>query len=249
MSVEMVKCKLNGQFDIVLPKHRADRPEWYTEKGWERKRLDSMSKNIGEGDIVLYIGAEEGEMCALCQMWGAKVVMVEPNDKVWPNIKAIWDANKLDLPLEVYSGFCGAESSDNFVDGRYGMYNLKGEAVGEWPESAYGEVIHDHGFKELHDPDNIPIVKVDSIPVVPTVITMDVEGAEWEVLKGAEQTLKNYKPIIYLSLHPEFLFRIYEKYSYEVRQWIKELGYNEKLLEYEHEVHLVYWPIGTELAE
>jgi len=60
MSVEMVKCKLNGQFDIVLPKHRADRPEWYTEKGWERKRLDSMSKNIGEGDIVLYIEADSG---------------------------------------------------------------------------------------------------------------------------------------------------------------------------------------------
>lgn len=235
----MIPCKLNGQFDIILPKHRADRPEWYTKKGWERKRLESMSKNIGGGDIVLYIGAEEGEMCALCQIWGAKVIMVEPNDKVWPNIKAIWDANQLEPPLEIYSGFCGAENSENYISGRYGQ--------GQWPESASGEVIHDHGFKELHDADNIPVVKVDTIPVIPTVITMDVEGAEWEVLKGAERTLRDYKPIIYLSLHPEFLFRIYDKYSYEVRQWIKELGYNEELLEYEHEVHLVYWPKGTKL--
>ena len=44
---EMVSAKLNGKFDIILPKHRADRPEWYTEKGWERNRLDSMYENIG----------------------------------------------------------------------------------------------------------------------------------------------------------------------------------------------------------
>lgn len=39
---EMVKCKVNGQFEIVLPKHRADRPEWFTDKGWEKERLKMM---------------------------------------------------------------------------------------------------------------------------------------------------------------------------------------------------------------
>ena len=32
----MVKAKLNGEFEILLPKHRADRPEWYTKRGWEK---------------------------------------------------------------------------------------------------------------------------------------------------------------------------------------------------------------------
>ena len=31
---EMINAKLNNEFEMILPKHRADRPEWYTEKGW-----------------------------------------------------------------------------------------------------------------------------------------------------------------------------------------------------------------------
>jgi hypothetical protein len=26
---EMIKAMVNGEFEIILPKHRADRPEWY----------------------------------------------------------------------------------------------------------------------------------------------------------------------------------------------------------------------------
>jgi len=29
---KMIKATINGEFEIILPKHRADRPEWYTEK-------------------------------------------------------------------------------------------------------------------------------------------------------------------------------------------------------------------------
>ena len=56
---EMVKTVINGTFDIVLPKHRADRPEWYTDKGWERNRLMSMYNNIFDGDVMYYVGGEE----------------------------------------------------------------------------------------------------------------------------------------------------------------------------------------------
>ena len=68
---EMIKAIVNGEFEIMLPKHRADRPEWYQPHGWEKLRLKSMSENIGKGDVVYYVGAEEGEMPALCQMWGS----------------------------------------------------------------------------------------------------------------------------------------------------------------------------------
>lgn len=230
----MIKAKLNGEFEIILPKHRADRPEWYTDKGWEKKRLQSMHENLGKGDVIYYVGAEEGEMCALCQMWGAKVVMFEPNDKVWPNIKAIWEANKLELPLAVFSGFAANKTTPN------APLIVKG-----FPDSANGEVIHDHGFKELHDAGNIPQVKIDDLVELkevfpPTALTMDVEGAEWEVLQGAEETIKKYHPKIWLSLHPEFLFRIYGKYSYEVRRWLIDMGYKETLLDYQHEAHFFY---------
>lgn len=232
---EMVKALLNGEFEIILPKHRADRPEWYTEKGWEKARLKHIHSTTKKSDVVYYIGAEEGEMCALVAMWGAKVFMFEPNERVMPNMRAIWEANNLDMGDMFYPGFAG-----NDVKGSQNLWRI---------DEIKGDVIHDHGFKELRDPGDIPITTIDyQVEMmehqVPTMITMDVEGSEWEVLQGAENTLRKHKPRIYLSLHPEFLIDQYNKYSYEVRRWLIDMGYKETLLDYQHEVHLYYEHIG-----
>lgn len=233
---KMVGTLVNGRWPLLLPEHRAARPEWdIANGGWERERLDHMHSTTKRGDRVLYIGAEEADMCGLLALWGAQVFMVEPNELVWPNAKAIWTANGLTKPAGLFSGFCGVEDSDNWADGL---------SFGTWPECADGPVIGDHGFKELHDPGDRPIVTMDTLVStlrwVPDMISLDVEGAEWSVLKGAEKTLREHHPRIYLSLHPEFVYRLYGIYAAEVRQWIKDLGYRETLLSYEHEAHFVY---------
>lgn len=234
--VEMVKAKLNGEFEIILPKHRADRPEWYTESGWEKPRLKHMHSTTKKGDVVYYVGAEEGDMCGLLAKWGAGLIMFEPNPLVSPNIKAIWDSNHFPEPLAYFEGFA-ANNTD-----------LKGKdalTTSGWPESASGEVIGNHGFLELaYQADSVPQIKIDDVVNItgeaPDMITMDVEGSEWEVLRGAEETLRKYKPRIYLSLHPEFMWRMFEEYAFDCRNWIKDIGYDEKLLDYQHEVHLYY---------
>ena len=43
---KMIQCKLNGEHEIILPEHRANREEWYSKSGWEKKRLEHMKKNI-----------------------------------------------------------------------------------------------------------------------------------------------------------------------------------------------------------
>jgi len=43
---------------------------------------------------------------------------------------------------------------------------------------------------------NIPKIKIDSLGLSPTLIHLDIEGAEWEALLGAENTIKNSKPLI-----------------------------------------------------
>lgn len=231
---EMVSTLINGRWELLLPAHRAARPEWKIENGgWERERLDHMHSTLNAGDRVLYIGAEEADMCALLQMWGARVVMVEPNELVFPNIRAIWEANQLPDPLGIYVGFCGRKSSPYYLQGFSEV----------WPECAYGPIISDHGFKELRDPGDRHVVSVDdlcSFGFVPEVISMDVEGAEWEVLQGAEKTLRAHHPRIYLSLHPEFLISQYGTYSRDVRNWIIDHGYRETLLDWQHEAHFVY---------
>ncbi len=91
--------------------------------------------------------------------------------------------------------------------------------------------------------------------IYPTVITMDVEGAEFEVIKGAENVLREHKPIIFMSVHPEFMFESYRnegiwKERYGERQhvvhmlrFIDEIGYTHRCIEYDyHELHMVFEP-------
>lgn len=39
----------------------------------------------------------------------------------------------------------------------------------------------------------------------PDIITIDVEGGEYDVLFGAQQLLASYRPVLYVELHPELL--------------------------------------------
>jgi len=241
--VKMVNAKLNGEYKIKIPQHRADRPQWYTKEGWEKKRLASMYKNLTSADTIYYVGAEEGEMPALCQMWGAKVVMFEPNPKVWPNIKAIWDANKLSHPAGVFAGFASDTTEPAIEPMEFSDLMQIGDDG--WPKCAHDEVVGNHGFKELDkEYKHFEQLKLDDYfwrtKIVPTAISIDVEGAEGRVLKGAAQILENFKPKIWLSGHPEFIHENFGTYLHELRVWLREFGYKEDLLDYDHEVHLFY---------
>ena len=232
---EMIKATINGEFEIILPKHRADRPDWYQPHGWEKLRLKSMHENISNGDVVYYVGAEEGEFPALCQMWGAEVVLFEPNPKVWSHFPITWSANNLKIPMVCVPGF----ASDK-------INNLARIYYNEWPPEVNDELVAAHGFKELYlEGDTYGQITIDSCVYdhnikPPTAISLDVEGSEWRVLEGAEKVLREHKPKIWLSGHPEFMLQQWNESLYNLRQWIKGFGYKETLLDYQHEVHLFY---------
>lgn len=248
MSAEMVKSTLNGEYEIIIPKHRADRPDWYTKEGWEKPRLaalkDAIQTKFSHDPVIYYVGAEEGEMPALCQMWGGKVVMFEPNPLVLPNVKAIWEANKLEKPLGLFVGFA-SNVTDLHPD------HLNPLAVGftkEWPEAALGPIIGNHGFKELYqEADAFPQIRLDDVVAevgAPDIITFDCEGSEWQVMKGAEAILREHHPIIFASISPEFMYHQFGQYSRNFRDWLIGFGYDETILDYQHELHTVYVPNG-----
>ncbi len=232
---EMRTVIVNGEFEITLPEHRAARPDWYQPHGWEKPRLKHMSENISSGDVMYYVGAEEGEFAALCQMWGAEVVVFEPNPKVWSHFPLLWSANNLDLPMVCIPGF--ASDKINSLSRIY--YN-------EWPPEVNDVIEAAHGFKELYlEGETYGQITIDSCVYdhgikPPTAISLDVEGSEWRVLGGAEKVLREHKPKIWLSGHPEFMLQQWNESLYNLRQWIKGLGYTEIILDYQHEVHLYY---------
>jgi FkbM family methyltransferase len=233
-TVEMVPTLINGRWELLLPEHRALRPEW---PWWEATRLAAMAHHIGPGDVVWDVGAEEGDFPALWASWGAQVVLAEPNPKVWPNIRAIFEANYLEPPALCWPGFLG----DQVVDGERDY-----DGTGPWPASSTGPVIGDHGFCQLNERPDLPAATVDALVAdgvpAPTVITMDVEGSELHVLQGAAATLHMERPTVFVSVHPTFMREQYGQDPDELYAFMDEVDYERVFLTEDHERHEMFLP-------
>lgn len=232
---KMIPTKINGRWELLLPEHRHDRPQW---PWWEATRLAAMHHFIKPGMNVYDIGAEEGDFPALYAKWIGKngtIALWEPNPKVWPNIRAIFEANDLDNHI-YFVGFAG--DKNNLLPKKF---KFEGK---DWPDCAYGEIIGDHGFMNLSERSDIPTMKIDETSEFypPDIITIDTEGSELRVLHGAEETLKQYRPIVFVSIHPDFMREMYGDDEFALHQFMKNLGYHETFLTEDHEEHWLFHP-------
>ena len=242
----MKKTLINNKWKLILPDHRAARTDW---NEWEAPRLGAISDALTEfikenkrKPIIFDVGAEEGDFPAVFSLIGADVVLFEPNPRVWPNIRVIWEANKLPKPLGYFVGFA-SESTNEKPEQIEDIINQP-EREG-WPECAYGEVIGDHGFRNvserLHD---TPSIKIDDFietrGIKPDFMTIDVEGSELHVLKGAEKTLRENDLTVFVSIHPEFMFDHYKLYEFDLHSFMKALGYYPTHIAYDHEHHYIF---------
>lgn len=233
---------INGRWPLLLPEHRADRPEW---PWWEAARLASMWHELMQPRIrtplVYDVGAEEGDLPALWALWGCDVFCIEPNERVWPNIKCVFEANDLTRKLRgAFVGFA-ADRDEPGVDGA--VYVTRGA----WPACADGDVIGDHGFLNLAERPDVQRATIDHLARLygaPDAITIDVEGAELHVLRGADRVLKINRPLVWVSVHPEFMRDLYgiDDGLAEVRSFMHRHAYDERFLAIDHEHHWLFTP-------
>ena len=255
---DMVPVRLNGKWDLVLPEHRASRPEWVPhtdgdgnwKEGWEPERLNAMHQIIRPGDTIIDVGAEEGDMSALCAQWAGPdgaMILIEPNPRVWPNIRAIWEHNPGLAPvIQYFVGFAAAVTDLNPPNDDVTKQSLLtlSDRNEWWPGCAFGEIIGDHGFRHLaQQADATPQIRLDHLLTdqMANVITMDVEGAELEVLHGARDILTLDKPVVFVSVHPEFMRDLYHQHPDELYVYMGGYGYHSKLLAIDHEQHVVFY--------
>jgi len=227
--MEMVPAVILGE-SVIMPDFRAER-DWDT---WEHERLESIEYHLRPGDVIYDVGAEEGDMSALYAKWGAEVVLIEPNERVWPIIKAIWDANDLPEPAGFFPGFI----DDITFTGDQSL-------VTEWPASISGEIMKAHGFYHIWEQPDYPKISIDELSTIvspPNAITIDVEGSELLVLRSASETLRDDRPLVWVSVHtPEVM----EPYGYgpqDVHQFMLDMSYNGEMIAHDHEQHWLYTP-------
>lgn len=239
----MKSTLINDRWYLLLPEHRAARPEW---PWWEATRLAAMSHFIKPGDVVYDIGAEEGDFPALFASWGADVVLVEPNPRVWSNIKAIFLANHLhNHVLGAYVGF----ASDQCADATNGEFPWMDGIVKRWhwPECANGPLIADHGFRHLaQETDTTPQITIDTLALEighpPDHITIDIEGSELQALRGALRCMIDHRPYVWCSVHPDTMNDFYCEDPQAVYDLMDAMDYKRVFLTFDHESHELFVP-------
>lgn len=223
---EMVPTRINDRWTLDLPKHRAERPGW---AWWERDALQALWCCVCPGDVVWDIGAEEGDLSTLYASWGAQVCPVESSARSWPWIRATFEANGYEplVALHALVGATNAPGPDETWDGR-------------WPSAARGGYVPEAGFTHLSEaPDDLSIFQLDAIfpQNPPDVIVMDIEGAECQALLGAERLLREARPVIAVSVHPEFMRDRYRDTPDDLLVLLEKADYEVRYLGFTHEYH------------
>lgn len=208
---------------------------------WEAERIASMEKHLKQGDVLFDIGTESG-WCNLvyARMVGPEnMVLIEPTQEFWPNIKALWEKN---YPGIKPKGFYDGLFSDKTTETRKMTWQTY---VDEWPTVSQGDLIDRNKYQYIHEnSENVPEITIDDYVsktgIIPDAMTCDTEGSEYLIFKGGEQTLKKHHPKLWISVHPDMALRDYGVKENELDDYLKGLGYEGEFLAKDHEEHWYY---------
>lgn len=237
----MMTRRVNDRWDLIVPDHVA---AWDAPSDYERARFASMEANLRNGMILYDIGAEHGWVSALyARFVGAgNMVLVEPTPEMWPNIRRTWEANGLGAPRGSWVGF--AADADAYTRASLGALT----GGGRWPDVADGPEQPAHPYRYLDVPADTavtPAIKLDTLyrwVARPSALTIDAEGAELLVLRGAAWVLSQARPLVWVSIHPELMATRHGHSRAGVLAYMTASGYAGQHLATDWEEHWLFWP-------
>jgi len=156
-------------------------------KVWEPETRQVWSALVQRGGMVIDIGAYTGIYAIASSLIGAKVVALEPHP-----------ANYLRLLENAKLNGVGSNSRSVRFDAlKWAASNCGGHRALKMtkPETSLSDTAAFNGGPYQCD---VPCIPVDDLVLsfAPTLIKIDAEGHELEIIKGATHTLKRYRPVV-----------------------------------------------------
>ena len=199
---------------------------------WESVEVESyraFAAAITPGDVIYDVGAHIGTYTIIALRRsgpGGAVVAYEPDDAAREHLVRHLEWNGAGRSALIRAVCCGA------VPGEATFYYAPGEADGQ------SGLVPVRGFSRRSVPVTTLDEEIAAIGLAPSLVKIDVEGAEWEVLKGAEFTLRRDRPRLLISLHPAALVASGATPD-AVLEWLHARDYRFQIVARDHETHVL----------
>tara|TARA_R110002020_G_scaffold307380_3_gene523219 strand:- start:2489 stop:3136 length:648 start_codon:yes stop_codon:yes gene_type:complete len=177
---------------------------------WEKKITNLFKKLIKPNQIVIDCGSYIGTHTVTMSNLAGKVYAFEPQPLVANCFRKTLQAKMLENVVFTEVALSNQIGVDNIFTNNDGDASLSG--------------IRDHKFTTNY------LCNLDTLDnIIPnneriSLIKIDVEGSEWEVLSGAKRIIKSSKPIIILETFNT------KKNLTKLDKWIDTNGYNKQYI-------------------
>lgn len=214
-NISIVKVNNIVSYEIIIdPKNGFVDKQIFSYKDFEPEIKNIFLKYVSEGFTVLDIGANIGiHTLFLAKIVGdsGKVIAFEP-------IKRIYEQLKKSIAINDFQ---------NIVLNNYALGDRQTNAkINILKENMGGSSIYNNKDTKFDSEENIMIKVLDNLNL-PRIdfIKMDVEGYEWNVIKGAKNLLERDRPNIVFEYNPISYDEEEKGSSLEFLRYLKSLGY------------------------
>jgi FkbM family methyltransferase len=201
-------------FPIYLDPENSGVDHQIVEYGYfEKGILNLFKKELKKDDTFLDIGANIGQHSLYASHFANQVYAFEPIQKIYDQFLKSVEKNQI-KNIQVFNYGIGKEEKKMPIYGT--ASNMGASTVFKVPEKKFIQEVNIVPLDELLQSKNIN--KVDFIKI-------DVEGYEWEVLQGAQKTIKQNKPKMIIEFSPHIYNKVDVSISENIYNFLLQNGY------------------------
>lgn len=206
-------------FDIHIKVSNVHERRHY--KIYEGEYLMRFIEHCSKKSVVYDVGGHIGlfSLCAALSGGSIKQVLVfEPTPWNYSTLKENIKFNKLQRVIRPFQLALGSKNAEDFIHGI---------PKSGWGGSSFIRGKNEKKEKEIKIKVKIrkgdDLIKQKKFPE-PSIIKIDVEGFEFEVLKGFENTFTKCKPMLFIEYHPKRLIKIGQSEA-DIHNYLEQFGY------------------------
>jgi FkbM family methyltransferase len=192
----------------------------YYEPEYEKNNYDFLQKQVKPGMHIIDIGAHLGLFSVVSsQLTGntGKVVCFEPTPGTYEVLTQTLKMNHCSNVISIHGAVSNKDGTAIFYVSEIGGCNSNS--------------LVEHTTRKKAEQYEVKLFTIDGVvekySLKPGLIKIDAEGSEWDVLQGGLNTFRDFKPILILALHPDFINRKKDKLE-DIWDSLQESGYEIK---------------------